>query len=175
MNLSNLIRESLFEVISEQQIPDENIKDILIQRIPFLKEYNIHSDSKDTKSLKAQRVIFNQDVKMVMGDKVITFPQYNVSSEIYYYQNKINDNIFHGFTIKNAFHVMQPKEVDDLTFRVFLLAIKQLEQNLSYRNEIMVKEGTSLTKNQLDKVINDMNGVLFKIEEFTEKHSINLF
>jgi hypothetical protein len=175
MNLSNLIRESLFEVISEQQIPDENIKDILIQRIPFLKEYNIHSDSNDTKSLKAQRVIFNQDVKMVMGDKVITFPQYNVSSEIYYYQNKINDNIFHGFVIKNAFHAMQPKEVDDLTFRVFLLAIKQLEQTLSYRNEIMVKEGVSLTKNQLDKVINDMNGVLFKMEEFTEKHSINLF
>jgi hypothetical protein len=26
-----------------------------------------------------------------------------------------------------------------------------------------------------DEILNDMNGVLFKMEEYTKKHSINLF
>jgi hypothetical protein len=70
---------------------------------------------------------------------------------------------------------MQPKEMDDLTFRVFLLAKKQLEEKLSYNKEVMVSNNVELSKTELDKIINEMNGILFKIEEFTEKHSINLF
>jgi hypothetical protein len=62
-----------------------------------------------------------------------------------------------------------------LTFRVFLLAKKQLEEKLSYNKEVMVSNNIELSKTELDKIINEMNGILFKIEEFTEKHSINLF
>lgn len=87
----------------------------------------------------------------------------------------INDITFYYFIIKNSFHVMQPKEMDDLTFRVFLHAWKQLEKKLSYSKEIMIKNDEFITKNELDEIINDMNGVLFKIEEFTKTHSINLF
>jgi hypothetical protein len=39
----------------------------------------------------------------------------------------------------------------------------------------MVSNNVELSKTELDKIINEMNGILFKIEEFTEKHSINLF
>ena len=39
----------------------------------------------------------------------------------------------------------------------------------------MVKNGEEIPKNELDKIINEMNGNLFKIEEFTEDHYINLF
>ena len=70
---------------------------------------------------------------------------------------------------------MQPKEMDDLTFKVFILAKKQLEKKLSYNKEIMMKNGDEIPQIELDKIINDMNGVLFKIEEFTEKNNINLF
>ena len=39
----------------------------------------------------------------------------------------------------------------------------------------MVKNDEEIPKDELDKIINEMNGILFKFEEFTEKHSINLF
>jgi hypothetical protein len=46
---------------------------------------------------------------------------------------------------------------------------------LSYNKEIMVKNNEEIPKNELDKIINGMNGTLFKIEEFTKKHNIDLF
>ena len=174
IKLRKFISTTVRECLNEQQ-SFENIKDILIRRIPFLKEYNVFKDPIDKNRLEAQRVIYNKNVKVIMGDDILTFPQYNVSSEIYYSASKIRENTFHTFYIKNAFHAMQPKEMDDLTFRVFILATQQLEKKLSYRKELMIKNDEEMPKDELDKIINDMNGILFKFEEFTEKHSINLF
>jgi hypothetical protein len=174
MELRKFIATTLREYLNENVITT-NVKDILIKRIPFLKEYNVFKHPRDEKRLEAQRVIYNENVKVMMGDDILNFPQYNVSSEIIYYPHKINDNIFHNFIIKNQFHTMQPKEMDDLTFRVFLMAKKQLEEKLSYNKEIMIPNSEDIPKNELDKIINEMNGILFKIEEFTEKHWINLF
>ena len=111
----------------------------------------------------------------MMGDEILTFPQYNVSSEITYYSHNVNDNTFHNFIIKNRFHVVQPQDIGDLVFKVFLIVMKQIEKELSYSKEIMVKNDEEIPKNELDEVINDMNGILFKIEAFTEKRNINLF
>lgn len=153
----------------------DNLKDILIRRIPFLSEYKIYNHPRDGSRLEAIRISNNSDVDVVWGDEVITFPQYNVSSEIIYYKHTVDDNTFHNFIIKNKFWTSQPKSMDDLTFRVFLMAMNILEKNLSYSEEIMVSGGEYIKSVDLDRVINDMNGVLFKIEEFTEKNSINLF
>ena len=174
MKLRKFIATTIREYLNENVITT-NVKDILIKRIPFLKEYNVFKHPRDEKRLEAQRVIYNENVKVMMGDDILNFPQYNVSSEIIYYPHKINDNIFHNFIIKNQFYAMQPKEMDDLTFRVFLMVKKQLEEKLSYKKEIMIPNSEDIQKNELDKIINEMNGILFKIEEFTEKHSINLF
>jgi hypothetical protein len=174
MELRKFIATTIREYLNENNITT-NVKDVLIKRIPFLKEYNVFKHPRDERRLEAQRVIYNENVKVMMGDDILNFPQYNVSSEIIYYPHKINDNVFHNFIIKNQFHTMQPKEMDDLTFRVFLMAKKQLEEKLSYNKEIMTPNNEDIPINELDKIINEMNGILFKIEEFTEKHSINLF
>jgi hypothetical protein len=175
LKLRKFIATTIREYLNEQQMLDDDIKNILIKRIPFLKEYNIFKHPRDEKRLESQRVIYNENVKVMMGDEILNFPQYNVSSEVIYYPHKIDDNTFHNFIIKNQFHTMQPKEMDDLTFRVYIAAKKQLEEKLSYSKEIMIKNNEEIPQIELDKIINDMNGVLFKIEEFTEKHSINLF
>ena len=175
MGLNKFIATTIREYLNEGDESQNNIKDILLKRIPFLKEYNIFKHPRDEKRLEAQRVIFNENVKIMMGNEILNFPQYNVSSEIIYYPHRINDNTFHHFIIKNQFPTMQPKEMDDLTFKVFILAKKQLEKKLSYSKEVMVKNGEEIPKNELDKIINEMNGNLFKIEEFTEKNYINLF
>jgi hypothetical protein len=169
--MKNLIKKLLRENLES----NNNIKDILIKRIPFLKEYNIFKHSRDEKRLEAQRIVNNENVTMIMGDKIIKFPQLNISSEIYYYENKVYDNTFHNFGVKNKIHANRPKEMDDLTYRVFIIAMKGLNETLSYNKEIMVKNNEEIPKNELDKIINDMNGTLFKIEEFTQKHNIDLF
>ena len=173
-DLKQFIKTTIREYLNEN-VSTTNVKDILIKRIPFLKEYNVFKHPRDEKRLEAQRVIYHENVKVMIGDDILNFPQYNVSSEIIYYSDKINDNIFHNFIIKNQFHTMQPKEMDDLTFRVFIMAQKQLEEKLSYNKEIMIQNSEDIPKNELDKIINEMNGILFKIEEFTEKNWINLF
>lgn len=173
-DLKQFIKTTVREYLNEN-IGTNDVKDILLKRIPFLKEYNIFKHPRDDKRLEAQRVTYNENVKVIMGYDILNFSQYNVSSEITYYPYKINDNIFHNFIIKNKFHTTQPKEMDDLTFRVFLIAKKQLEEKLSYSKEIMIPNNEYIPKDELDKIINEMNGILFKIEEFTEKHSINLF
>jgi hypothetical protein len=173
-DLRKFIATTIREYLNEQ-ISFDDIKNILIKRIPFLKEYNIFKHPRDEKRLEAQRVIFNENVKVMMGNEIINFPQYNVSSEIIYYPYRIDDNTFHNFIIENKFPTMQPKEMDDLTYRVYIVAKKQLEEKLSYSKEIMIKNNEEIPQIELDKIINDMNGVLFKIEEFTEKHSISLF
>lgn len=175
MGLNKFIATTIREYLNESDESQNNIKDILLKRIPFLKEYNVFKHPRDENRLEAQRVIFNENVKIMMGNEILNFPQYNVSSEIIYYPHRINDNTFHHFIIKNQFPTMQPKEMDDLTFKVFILAKKQLEEKLSYSKEVMVKNGEEIPKNELDKIINEMNGNLFKIEEFTEDHYINLF
>jgi hypothetical protein len=169
------MKKLIKKLLRENLESNNNIKDILIKRIPFLKEYNIFKHPRDEKRLEAQRVVYNENVTMMMGDEIIKFPQLNISSEIIYYPHKINDNTFHKFIIKNQFHTMQPKEMDDLTFRVFIIAMKGLNETLSYNKEIMVKNNEEIPKNELDRIINDMNRTLFKIEEFTQKYYIDLF
>lgn len=170
-----IINESTSKMLSEELNTSQNIKDMLIRRIPFLKEYNIFEHPRDKNRLEAQKISYNGNVKVVIGEDIVNFDIYNVSSEVRYYSDQLNEKTFHYFTVKNTFHVSKPKEIDDLTFQVILAAHRQLEKNLSYRKEYVVKIGEEIPKDELDKIVNDMNGILFKIEEFTEKHSINLF
>ena len=174
MKLKKIIKTTLREYLNENINPT-NIKDILIKRIPFLKEYNIFKHPRDNKRLQAQRVIYNENVKVIMGDDILTFPKYNVSSNIIYYSDKIYDETSHHFIIENKFHILPPEKMDDLIFRVFIMVTKQLEEKLSYHKELITANNENISKNELNEIINDMNGVLFKMEEFTEKRYINLF
>jgi hypothetical protein len=111
----------------------------------------------------------------MMGDEMVTFPQLNILSEIIYDEHKINENTFHYFTIKNDISVMPPDDMDDLTRRIIVQVFKMQSDKISYSKEIMVKTGDNIPAEELDKIINDMNGNLFKLEEYTNKANINLF
>lgn len=152
-----------------------NIKDHLIKRIPFLKEYNIFDHPRDPYRLEAQRVVYNKDVQVVMKDEIATFPQLNVSSEVYYYPHEVNDITFHYFGIKNDFHPMPPEDMDELTRRVIFYMFNALRDNMSYSAEIMVRDGEQFPIERFDEIVNEMNGNLFQIEEYTQKHRLDLF
>jgi hypothetical protein len=147
----------------------------LVKRVPFLKSFNVYEHPRDPKRFEAQRVVYNKDVSTTMGNDIITFPQFNVSSEVIYYPHTIDEHTFHYFIVKNAFHVMQPKNMDDLTFRVLLYAIKSLQDKFSYSKELMLPAGRAIPDQDMHAIVNSMNRTFFEIEEYTNKHNIDLF
>lgn len=176
MNLQENINriKQVMGLITESHIEDR-IKDLLIKRIPFLKEYNIFEHPRDPHRLETQRIVYNKNVQVVMKDEIATFPQLNVSSEVYYYPHEVDDITFHYFGIKNDFHPMPPEDMDELTRRVIFYMFNALRDKMSYSAEIMVRDGEEFPVDRFDEIINEMNGNLFQIEEYTQKHRLDLF
>lgn len=174
-DLVKTIRKTIRQYLNENTNYYGDVKNTLIKRIPFLKEYNIYEHPRDKSRLEAQKISYHSNIKVIMGDDILTFPQFNVSSEVIYYPHKIDDNTFHHFIIKNEFHATTPKEWDDLTRRVFFYVNNSLGKKLSYNREYMVKNDEEIPSDVLDEIINDMNRTLFEIEEFTSKKNIDLF
>ena len=164
--IKRLLREGL-----ESSFTEEYFK----KRIPFLKDFNFFKHHRYKSRVEAQRFSFHENVKKVFKGDIYTFPQFNVSSEFIFDKQKIDDNIFYNFSLKNDFHMMQPKNVDDLTFKILLMATKQISKQLSYQKEIMVKEGQEINPAELDKIINDLNGKLFEFERISAENNTALF
>ena len=53
--------------------------------------------------------------------------------------------------------------------------MKKVEEKLSYAKEVVLETGEKISSILLDQIINDINGVLFKIEDYTQTLNIDLF
>lgn len=179
-NLKQLLREEL------EKNDDVNPKDLTIdyfkRRIPFLKDYEIitspdinpHPRFED--AIKMRKESYNTNVKSKIGDDIYMFPHFNIVSEFNYSSNRIRNNIFYTFRIENKFYMTQPENMDELLYRTFIIAGKMKEEKeLSKTHELIVPVGEKISKLKLNETINDINGRLFKIEEFTDKMGIPLF
>lgn len=151
------------------------LRDVLIRRIPFLRDYTIYKHPRDPQRLEAQRMVYTKDHRIKMGDDIVTFPQWNISSEITYYPHRVDDYVFHNFIVKNAIHAMPPAAMSDLEQRVLMLSINQMSDRLSFRKEIRVPADETIPAEELDVVINAMNGALFRIEQYADTSGIALF
>jgi len=164
-------------IITENQlkklIPNNSIINSLLKRIPFFKEYNMIEINNDR--LELNKFGYYSNIKLMIGDELFNFKNYNISSDFFYYTDKINDNIFHYFILKNDFHITKPNNMDDILFRTFIIGNKILSEKLSLNKEIRLKENEDFNDEILSKIINDINGKLFEIENFSEKHHIKLF
>jgi hypothetical protein len=162
--IKRLIREN-FNVINF----DENY---FKQRIPFLKEFKFY---KRPNGVEAQKISFHENVKKMFNKEISIFPQFNVSSEFIYYIQPIDDNIFHHFILKNKMHAMQPQNMNDLEYKVFIMALKQLEEKNSYSYELMINKNNQIDTDELNNIINDINGKLFRFESITDDNNTSLF
>ena len=174
MNLQENIKR-IKEVMGLNEGVLNSIRDRIIERVPFLKEYDIYEDRRHPKDLRSHKITYHKNVKVKMGDEIVTFKQYNVTSKVIYYSQKIHDNTFHYFHIENNFAVMPPDDMDDLTVKILFNMLNKVSDDLSYGYEIVVKDGDEFPMDEFDNVINEMNGVLFRFEEYTEKNNIDLF
>lgn len=70
---------------------------------------------------------------------------------------------------------MPLEDMDELTRRVIFYMFNSLGDKLSYSTEIMVRDGEEFPMERFNEIINEMNGNLFEIEEYTQKYRIDLF
>ena len=179
-NLKQFLREELENINNIN--PEEFTVDYFKKRIPFLKDYDIitspdinpHPRYKD--AIKMRKESFNTNFKSKIGDEIYIFPHFNIISEFTYSSNIIRNNVFYTFRIDNPFYITQPKDMDELLYRTFLIAGKlKEEKDLSKTYELIIPTGEQIPKLKLDEIINDINHKLFKIEEFTDKLGVPLF
>lgn len=137
-----------------------------MQRIPFLK---IMNDLSDNRRVFFQKFDYNENVELIMGDNIVTFPQFNTSMEFSYMKDILNgDRYRHMFYVKNRVNIIPPKTEDHkekLTFRVFTMAMKMTNEQMDYHGDF-ITETPTLSEEQINKIINDINKTYFEFEEF---------
>jgi hypothetical protein len=133
----------------------------LIKRIPFLKTFENRSTPK---TAAFQKITFNSNVKIDIGDESYVFPHWNIAIQCDYMREQINDNFRFTFTIEPEIIVTKPKNMNPLLFTVLNIVLKKNQKTLTLNKDIMSKQ-EHLTKEQLDDIINDANKIFFMIEE----------
>jgi mRNA-degrading endonuclease RelE of RelBE toxin-antitoxin system len=146
-----------------------------IRRIPFLKTFKNFSNNK---KIFFQKIDYNENVQLMVGDDLVTFPQFNTSMEFTYMKDSISTGGYrHMFFVKNDLHIMPPQTKDrqeELTFRVLLMAMKMATEKMEYRGDI-ITENPNLTEEQISEVINGINKAYFDFETFIqEKLNVNI-
>jgi hypothetical protein len=155
--------------LNEATAPLDYDAEYFIHRIPFLKTFKNFSNNK---KVFFQKVDYNKDVKLMVGDDIQTFPQFNTSMEFTYMKDVMSTGGYrHMFTVKNDLHIMPPATQDrqeELTFRVLIMAMKMTTEKLGYSSDIFT-ESPNLSDDQLNEVINGINKAYFEFEEFIQE------
>lgn len=154
----------LLDILRETSATPDITADTFLKRIPFLKTFNNFSDNK---RVHFQKVDYNANKKVIFGDELMIFPQVNTVMEFYYSKDQIRDNYFHNFTLKFELILMPPKDIDTLTSTILMMANKMNNKKYSYRKEI-ISTSEILTPEELNGVINEINGKFFAIEEYVK-------
>lgn len=142
----------------------------LIRRIPFMKKFKNISDDRKIHLIKED---FNQNKKIMAADELFLFEQVNTFIDFSYMRQQINDNFLFNINIKTQVLFTQPKGMDDLTFKVLQLTNKMTNEKFSLSKEIMSKE-KHLSQEQWSQIINEINGVFFKIEDYFTNMSFDV-
>jgi len=141
----------------------------LIRRVPFLRHFKNYSD--DTR-LKFQHMTYNENVELYNPDgEPILFKQFNLSSEFNYSVVDMYDGR-HRFmlSLKHQTWLMPPeiKEPEQaLLYRVMTMAMTKQMESFDYTyGEVLEQE--TLTKEQWNEIINNINKSFIELEEYLD-------
>jgi len=141
----------------------------LIRRVPFLRHFKNYSD--DTR-LKFQHMTYNENVELYNPDgEPILFKQFNLSSEFNYSVVDIYDGR-HRFmlSLKHQTWLMPPeiKEPEQaLLYRVMTMAMTKQMESFDYTYDEVLEQET-LTKEQWNEIINNINKSFIELEEYLD-------
>ena len=167
---ANVDESSLNENLKYQDMFN---KEYFLVRIPFLSDYNFFERKN---GIEAQRVVYHKNIQKLYKNDIITFKQFNVSSEFTFYVHRVNDATFYNFIIKNQFYPMlDDNSLNSLEEKVLMMGIKSIGEQLSYSEELMVKDNEIIDEDKLDEIFNKINKTLFDIEEESKSNDTPLF
>lgn len=159
--------------LNEGTAPLDYDADYFIKRIPFLKNFENFSDDK---KVLFKKIDYNENISLMVGDDIQTFPQFNTVMEFTYMKDTMStDRYRHMFNIRNDLRVLPPKTKnprEKLTYRALIMAFNMMVDKLGYNADI-ITETPNLTEEQLNKVINGINKAYFDFEEFIQ-NQLNL-
>jgi len=172
MNLNEQIsRMKSIMNINEDFIKPDLSAEYLIKRIPFLKSMNNNSTDKAT---GFQKIIYNSNVEIMMGDEIYTFPNFNTVIEFTYSKYQIHDKFEYNFSLSFELIMTKPEGMDSFVYTALNIANNMQMKKLSYYNSFVIRD-EHIPENNLNQIINDINKHFFEFEEFiTEKMPANL-
>jgi len=141
----------------------------LIRRVPFLRHFKNYSD--DTR-LKFQHMTYNENVELYNPDgEPVLFKQFNLSSEFNYSVVDMYDGR-HRFmlSLKHQTWLMPPeiKEPEQaLLYRVMTMAMTKQMESFDYTYDEVLEQET-LTKEQWNEIINNINKSFIELEEYLD-------
>lgn len=152
--------------INENTIPVNLTPEYLKERIPFLKSFN---DFSNENRINMQKISYNQNVNMKLGDDILVFEQFNTSSEFYYSINQMDPQRYRiTFSLQNRFWATPPNyksSKNKLEYITLLKGLQKIEKNLSYTYDEIKPEPT-LTPEELNQIINNINKCFFEFEDY---------
>jgi len=155
----------------------------LINRIPFLKDYELFTHQpirSQPINFKLDKNVGTENVMLKNGDDIIKIPLISLHSECGYYKNVgFYDNKpsggSHEFYLKNNIYFRAPEDMSSLEAMSYRMIYKHIGENFSYSDTLYFKDSEIITKEELDRVINEINRKFFAFEEFSEKHNLLFF
>ena len=157
--------------INEDFVKPDLSAEYLIKRIPFLKSMNNNSTDKAT---GFQKIIYNSNVEIMMGDEIYTFPNFNTVIEFTYSKYQIHDKFEYNFNLSFELIMTKPEGMDSFVYTALNIANNMQMKKLSYYKSFVIPDEHT-PENTLNQIINDINKHFFEFEEFiTEKMPANL-
>lgn len=171
--------------------------DYLMKRIPFLKNFELNFDvyGKENSSVERTITFFktkrvkNVEVTIPTEDKSFETIQFNeiyFRSEFIYTRTKPNETQTLSFILDSNAITSDEFKKDEILKNIYSKALEmKMKDVLSYSNEIRFEETLSggiseerakelgiyigeIPEDVLNKIFNEINGVMFKIEDFLE-------
>jgi hypothetical protein len=154
----------LNEVNQRLKITPEYLK----KRIPF---FNLFNDFSESNWIRMQKIVYNPNVTWVIGDSMYKMSQLNTVSEFSHTVDRMDSERYRvTFSLRNDIIIMPGDgEMDDLLMRALMYGIKSQSERLSYLYD-EVHKTADISDELLDKIINDINGVFFKFEDYITNH-----
>jgi len=183
---SELIR--VIKNIIKEQFDNQNIKNILLRRVKFLKDYDIQEREGDSFLTKKVKTYRNIPINQILNiDDLYIIPKLKITSMVGYYvrtsetprpyksMREIPENEkHHTFYVDFILSVDEYQEDTDAPRKYYITAMLQ-NNKLKYEEDIITKDGERISEEDLNRIINNINKFLFRVEEYTDINNIPLF
>jgi len=168
--IKELLRESLLKEVNKTELTD----DYFIRRVPFLRD-NKHKVTTNNEVGAIVQIITTSkeytDIDVADSDNNIRkINKFSFNLTFEYSISLVSgspDSRLHIFTLKPNIHVeLDDSDVANHIFHVMMQQqMKTMETDVSFK----LPKGENVSDSDIDKVINELNGTFFKLEEYLTK------